>query len=585
MQPLADRNVMQYKAERRGERQNKEKKRRERLMRTRKRFKGNAGKKHWGLKRYIALTALTAAVAICGVACSNTASSVSVQSETASESESETEIETMELTTAPETIPPLGPKSQLLPNIAMTVPEVEPMPEYIRLGDTHSAVRDLQSRLMELGFMDSDEPTDYYGTQTERAVKIFQRQNNLAQDGIVGGSTYAAIMDPNAKYYAAQKGDQGDDISRIQNRLYELGYLASVDLVTGNFGDSTEAAVIKLQEINGLDQDGKVGQKTMNLLYSEEVKANFLAYGEKSEVVLAAQERLKALGYLTTTPDGSFGADTAAAIKQFQSRNDLIVDGYLGPSTRVALDSSGAVPNGLRLGDQGETVQSVQKLLAKYGYLNSANATGYYGEITESAVENFQDRNGLSVDGTVGAQTMAKLTGDNVRRAAAGSTGGSSSSSGSRPSGGSSSSGGGSSSSGGNNSSSSSGGGATVNISGGASSLVAVAKSKLGCPYVWGAKGPNSFDCSGFVYWCLNQVGVNQSYLTSSGWRNVGRYTKITNFSSIQAGDIVVVNGHVGIAAGGGTVIDASSSNGRVVHRSLSSWWANNFICAWRIFG
>ena len=52
----------------------------------------------------------------------------------------------------------------------------------------------------------------------------------------------------------------------------------------------------------------------------------------------------------------------------------------------------------------------------------------------------------------------------------------------------------------------------------------------------------------------------------------------------IQAGDIVVVRGHVGIAAGGGTVIDASSSNGRVVHRSLSQWWANNFICAWRIF-
>jgi cell wall-associated NlpC family hydrolase len=111
-----------------------------------------------------------------------------------------------------------------------------------------------------------------------------------------------------------------------------------------------------------------------------------------------------------------------------------------------------------------------------------------------------------------------------------------------------------------------------------------VASSKLGSPYVWGAKGPNAFDCSGFVYWCLNQVGVNQSYMTSSGWRNAGRYTKITNFNDIQAGDIVVVNGHVGIAAGGGTVIDASSSNGRVVHRGLTQWWANNFICAWRIF-
>ena len=317
----------------------------------------------------------------------------------------------------------------------------------------------------------------------------------------------------------------------------------------------------------------------MNLLYSDEIKANFLSYGEKSEVVLAAQERLKSLGYLMTEPDGAFGDDTAAALRQFQSRNDLIVDGYLGPSTRDVLNGSEAVPNGMRLGDQGDQVKKVQSLLSKYGYLNAANATGYYGEITEKAVKNFQKQNKLTQDGSVGVQTLAKLTGDNVKRAPAGSSSSSSGSSGSsRPSSGSS----GGSSSGGSQGSS---GGTTIKNSGGVASLIAVAQSKVGCPYVWGAKGPNSFDCSGFVYWCLNQVGVKQSYLTSSGWRSVGRYTKITSFSNIQAGDIVVVKGHVGIAAGGGTVIDASSSNGRVVHRSLSSWWANNFLCAWRIVG
>lgn len=549
------------------------------------------GKRSW--KRFYTYAALTAAITSAGLfstACSEEAATRTIQTESSSieEGVSAAEMETVEITTAPESIPPLEPGGQLLPNIAITVPEVEPMPEYIRVGDRHSAVVNLQSRLMELGFMDSDEPTDYYGTQTERAVKIFQRQNKLAMDGIVGSATYDAIMDPNAKYYAAQKGDEGDDISQLQSRLYELGYLATSDLVTGNFGDSTEAAVLKLQEVNGLESDGKVGQKTMNLLYSDEIKANFLAYGEKSEVVLAAQERLKTLGYLMTVPDGAFGQDTADAIKQFQSRNDLIVDGYLGPSTRAVLNSSEAIPNGLRLGDESDMVKKVQTLLSKYGYLNAGNATGYYGEITEKAVKNFQERNNLSPDGTVGAQTLAKLTGDNVKKAPANS---SSSSSGSGSSGSSSggnktpsSSGSSGSGSSGKPSSGSSGGG-TIHNSGGVSSLIAAAQSKVGCPYVWGAKGPNAFDCSGFVYWCLNQVGVKQSYLTSSGWRNVGRYTRINNFSDIQAGDIVVVNGHVGIAAGGGTVIDASSSNGRVVHRSLSSWWANNFICAWRIFG
>lgn len=527
---------------------------------------------------YGMIAAAIAAAGLIGTACSKEASVGDAQASSVTEP---IVIETtpIEITTAPESIPPLEPDGQLLPNIAITVPEVEPMPEYIRVGDRHSAVVNLQSRLMELGFMDSDEPTDYYGTQTERAVKIFQRQNSLAMDGIVGSATYDAIMDPAAKYYAVRKGDEGDDISQLQNRLYELGYLATADLITGNFGDSTEAAVLKLQEVNSLEADGMVGQKTMNLLYSDEIKANFLSYGEKSEVVLAAQERLKTLGYLMTEPDGAFGDDTAAALRQFQSRNDLIVDGYLGPSTRDVLNGSEAVPNGMRLGDQGEQVKKVQSLLSKYGYLNSANATGYYGEITEKAVKNFQKQNKLAQDGSVGVQTLAILTGDNVKRAPAGSSSSSSSSGGnSRPSSGSS---GGSSSSGSQGVS----GGGTIKNSGGVASLIAVAQSKVGCPYVWGAKGPNSFDCSGFVYWCLNQVGVKQSYLTSSGWRNVGRYTKITSFSNIQAGDIVVVKGHVGIAAGGGTVIDASSSNGRVVHRGLSSWWANNFICAWRIFG
>ena len=527
---------------------------------------------------YGTLAAAIAVAGLIGTACSKEASVGDAKVSSMTES---IVIETtpIEITTAPESIPPLEPGGQLLPNIAITVPEVEPMPEYIRVGDRHSAVVNLQSRLMELGFMDSDEPTDYYGTQTERAVKIFQRQNKLAMDGIVGSATYDAIMDPAAKYYAVRKGDEGDDISQLQNRLYELGYLATADLITGNFGDSTEAAVLKLQEVNSLEADGMVGQKTMNLLYSDEIKANFLSYGEKSEVVLAAQERLKSLGYLMTEPDGAFGDDTAAALRQFQSRNDLIVDGYLGPSTRDVLNGSEAVPNGMRLGDQGDQVKKVQSLLSKYGYLNAANATGYYGEITEKAVKNFQKQNKLTQDGSVGVQTLAKLTGDNVKRAPAGSSSSSSGSRGSsRPSSGSS----GGSSSGGSQGSS---GGTTIKNSGGVASLIAVAQSKVGCPYVWGAKGPNSFDCSGFVYWCLNQVGVKQSYLTSSGWRSVGRYTKITSFSNIQAGDIVVVKGHVGIAAGGGTVIDASSSNGRVVHRSLSSWWANNFICAWRIFG
>lgn len=466
-----------------------------------------------------------------------------------------------------EQLTPEGPDHERLKNVP--VPETEPVPEYLWEGMEHENVALLQARLMELGFMDNDEPTRYFGSMTKAAVLSFQRQNELAMDGIVGPSTWDAIMNPDAKYYAVSKGVSGEDIRRIQNRLYETGYLATEDLVTGWFGDTTEAAVMKMQEMNGITVDGKVGRQTMNLLYSDEVRPNMLTYGDKSEVVLAAQNRLKELGYLTTEPDGTYGADTTAAVKQFQSRNDLIVDGYLGPSTRIALNSNTAIPNGMSLGDQGESVERVQKLLNQYGYLSSSNVTGYYGEVTEQAVKVFQSTNGLSSDGSVGRQTMGVLTGDQVKKAPSGGSSSSGSSGGKKPSGG-----------------SSSGSSGTSTVSGsGVSALISVASSKLGAPYVYGAKGPNAFDCSGFIYWCLNQVGVRQSYLTSSGWRNVGKYTKITSFDSLQPGDIIVVNGHVGIVANGGTVIDASSSNGKVVHRGLSSWWRSNFICGWRIFG
>jgi len=488
--------------------------------------------------------------------------------------------ETLPQTAVDETIMALSPDGPILPSVAgVDAAYSEPIPDYLRVGMQHPIVAKLQQRLMDLGFMDNDEPTDFYGEVTQSAVKVYQRQNKLAQDGIVGPETLEAILSPEAKYYAAQYGDAGDDITRIQTRLYELGYLASQNLVTGNFGDSTQEAVIKMQSVNGLEQDGKVGRKTMNLIYSEEVKPNMLSYGEKSEVVLEAQKRLKLLGYMTTEPDGAYGNDTIIAVKQFQSRNDQIVDGYLGPSTRIALNSSDAIPNGLALGDSGDNIQRVQNLLSKLGYLSSGNVTGYYGEVTENAVKLFQRTNGLNADGLVGAQTMAKLTSDSARRAPANAPRNNS--------------GGGSSNrtqTAGNNSSTQKSGGSvsvpnTGTASGGASALIAKASSKIGSPYVWGAKGPNAFDCSGFIYWCLNEVGVRQSYLTSSGWRNVGKYTKITRFSDLRAGDIIVVNGHVGIVAGGGTVIDASSGNGKVVHRSLSSWWANNFICGWRIFG
>ncbi|HCL03482.1 MAG TPA: peptidoglycan-binding protein [Lachnoclostridium phytofermentans] len=470
------------------------------------------------------------------------------------------------------------------------VVDEEPAPKFYDIGVKHSTVMEIQQKLMDLGFMEDAEPTDYYGSITADAVKMFQRQSDLKQDGILGPDTFEMLLSDNAKHYAAKLGMDGADIKRIQQRLYEMGYLATGDMVTGHFGDVTESAVKKMQENNGLAADGKVGKMTVDLLYSEDAKPNLIAYGEQSDIVLAAQKRLKELGYLTTTPDGKYGNDTSVAVKQFQSRNDLVVDGFLGPSTREILKGSSAVPNGVMLGDSGDAVKRIQELLNKYGYISSANMTGYFGEVTEDAVKSFQKNNGLSADGNAGVMTMTKLSGSDVVKASTTSGGSSNSGSSNSNSGSSNSSNSSNSGNSGNSGNTSSNNGSSNNnsnsgtVSGSVSELISVAKSKVGSPYVLGAKGPNAFDCSGFVYWCLNQVGVKQSYLTSSGWRSVGKYKKITSLSDVRAGDIIVVRGHVGIAAGNGTVIDASSSNGRIVYRDLNSWWSSRFIVAWRIF-
>ena len=162
----------------------------------------------------------------------------------------------------------VSPSGAQFPDMDLVVPTTEPAPEIIRIGTRNWIVKDLQARLMELGFMDNDEPTDYYGEVTAAAVKVYQRQNKLPQDGIVGESTLKAIMDENAHYYTAQEGDSGTDIVTLQQRLYQLGYLAQTADVNGTFDGKTLAAVQKFQQMNGLGQDGKVGLKTMNLIYS-----------------------------------------------------------------------------------------------------------------------------------------------------------------------------------------------------------------------------------------------------------------------------------------------------------------------------
>lgn len=98
--------------------------------------------------------------------------------------------------------------------------------------------------------------------------------------------------------------------------------------------------------------------------------------------------------------------------------------------------------------------------------------------------------------------------------------------------------------------------------------MVATAKSRLGCPYKWGATGPSSFDCSGFTQWVYKKNGKSIPR-TSSGQKSGG---KVISLSNVKPGDIVWRPGHVGIYVGGGRVIHSPHSGAVVSYTSLSGF-------------
>ncbi len=116
------------------------------------------------------------------------------------------------------------------------------------------------------------------------------------------------------------------------------------------------------------------------------------------------------------------------------------------------------------------------------------------------------------------------------------------------------------------------------------------AKKLLGKPYVWGATGPNCFDCSGFTQKVYRTVGINLPRVS----RNQAKVGKLVRFNELQKGDMVFFDttrknigrvNHVGIYLEDGKFIHASSGNHKVVITSFDKkrFYKNHFLWGRRI--
>ena len=293
----------------------------------------------------------------------------------------------------------------------------------LRMGDSGSAVKDLQTKLKKLGYYDGTVDSTF-GSGTYAAVRAFQKKYNLTADGVAGSETLkkldSAYKNANSDKDddSLRKGATGSAVKDLQTKLKKLGfYNAYVD---GSYGDTTVAAVKAFQKKYNLTADGVAGSETLKKLDSAYKNADSdkddgsLRKGATGSAVKDLQTKLKKLGFYNAYVDGSYGDTTVAAVKAFQKKYNLTADGVAGSETLKKLDTayknadSDKDDGSLRKGATGSAVKDLQTKLKKLGFYN-ASIDGDYGDTTVAAVKAFQKKYNLTADGVAGSETLKKL--------------------------------------------------------------------------------------------------------------------------------------------------------------------------------
>lgn len=492
--------------------------------------------------------------------------------------------------------------------------------EVLVVGDEDEWVLELQKSLYDQGYLEFP-ATGFFGTDTQNAVIRFQKDNELIEDGKAGPETRELLLD--------------EDYTEIPDTRVVEGYVKTTTTYMDNslaVSDKLIGKIIKpaseKQQIEPAESVETPEEQPQSKSAPEETPAiqsdenlaqvsNDLLYpGDKGDAIAAVQTRLKELQYYDyPTITGYYGPVTEEAVKKFQRTHGLTEDGLLGLTTTNLLFSDDAKIYMMYPGDSGEDIRIMQEKLIELGYLN-AEATGYYGDATVAAVSAFQDNNGLTVDGKAGQITRTLLYSGEAKPAQSApapspddeetqmpitdptesptpepTESGSESApeqeqqanpeQGSEqtapaeetkhevkeeP--------------------------APVSNAVGLDKVLEVAHAQIGKPYVYGANGPDSFDCSGFVYYTLKNSGIPVSRLSSASYATQPNWETIDNSGSLQVGDLVFFKSdssdrisHIGIYLGGGSFIHSAPSSGGVAISSMTSgYYLRNYVTGKRIF-
>jgi peptidoglycan hydrolase-like protein with peptidoglycan-binding domain len=129
-----------------------------------------------------------------------------------------------------------------------------------------------------------------------------------------------------------RRGSEGPRVTTLQYLLRCARSLWQDLVPDGVFGPHTESIVQSYQGFAGLTVDGIVGPETWNSLTGNVAFGSMVRQGSTGECVKAAQNELDRHQYPVAI-DGVFGPQTNTAVREFQSRVGLSVDGVVGPNT------------------------------------------------------------------------------------------------------------------------------------------------------------------------------------------------------------------------------------------------------------